>query len=199
MHLYLIANQSTPIAMLYLCRTTLPAMLFVFVLFNLTQANAQKKLNYYLDTSRPDQLLTNIDTVVTFDPATYEETVKIVNSEIHTRVDQLPRYAAPGSTCEDLALAERDKCAQAAFAEDVQRNIIVPDEVKSGKVKGRVIIKAVITHGGGIWLRPVPFKSLSPACDQAAYRALMMLKGKWIMGKLKGAPVETEILIPIDF
>ncbi len=176
----------------------LPVALIVFSLLHAAQAIAQKATGYYTDITRPTEV--SVDTVVTFDPKTFKENVNITKTDIYTKVDQMPRYIVPGSTCEDLALAGRDACALAAFTAELQQKIALPEEVKSGRVKGRVIFKAQITNRGGVWiLTPEPVQKLSPACDKAAYTALKALQGKWIAGKLGGQAVGTEILIPVDF
>lgn len=163
------------------------------------RAHAQKSIAYYTDITLEDRVTKGTDTIVTFDPATYEETVTIAFSETHTRVDQLPRYLSPNSDCEHLSDKEREGCTQSAFAADLLKNLVLPESLKNSNIHGSVIFEAKIRNGHPMSLDGIPVKSLSPEHDKAVLMALMYVRGKWIGGTVNNRPVDTNLLIKIEF
>lgn len=177
---------------------SLPVVMVLIVVLYAMQLTAQSTTGYYASAPTPSSF-TSLDTVITFDPTTLQETMQVVENKITGKPDVMPRYIGNGN-CEDLALAERDACAQKTFTEDVQQtlNKYLPENLKNGRIKGKILFKARISNGR-MALYSDPVQGISKEVNMEVYRALNKMDGKWVNAKVKKQDVIVEILIPIVF
>ena len=81
--------------------------------------------------------------------------------------------------------------------EFLEKNCTPPEEVKQGKVSGKVIVRFVIDEKGGIQ-NPTVIKTLSPLCDAEAIRITSLIPNM-IPATLNGKNVKVFMAIPIYF
>jgi hypothetical protein len=87
----------------------------------------------------------------------------------------------------------------AKFYSYISKNMKVPQEVKSGKVSGKVMVEFVIDTSGQIPPDDIKIRQgLCPACDAEAIR-LIKESPKWNPGLQRGKPVRQRMLVPIMF
>ena len=79
----------------------------------------------------------------------------------------------------------------------IKINTKYPDEAKTEKVEGRVIVRFIITTEGNAEGISV-LKSINPLLDAEAIRVASLLKG-WKPGIHEGKPVNTWYMIPVNF
>jgi TonB family protein len=136
------------------------------------------------------------DTVVTFDPMTYEETVRIVRNNAAPQKDEdgkmvyqfteiLPYY--PGG--------------QDAMIRFLQENLRYPELAKQNKVEGIVVVSFVVDESGKI-LRP--FGQINMPNDnkrtlvEEAVRVVQSMPN-WIPAQHKGKSVRCTMQLPVNF
>jgi TonB family protein len=80
--------------------------------------------------------------------------------------------------------------------EEIAKNIVYPPSAKENKIRGEVLIKAVIDQNGNVSSTEV-IKSLETECDNAAAEAIK--KTKFTPGIKDGKAVESQVTIPVRF
>lgn len=160
--------------------------------------NAQKYQmgQYFTESGKPDVVVTSTDTIVTFNPATYEETVQIVQRESHTQVDVMPCFISDWGNCADQPAAERQACSQRAFGSAVMSQLKVPG---GPATRGSVIVRVVVPKEGDMLRVDQVTQSLNPAYDAAALQALVRAKGSWLPAQKAGKAVDCVMYVPIVF
>jgi TonB family protein len=121
-----------------------------------------------------------IDTIVTFDPVTFKETVKIVNYDLYMDGETDPEF--PGSQ-------------QALFA-FLAANIKFPQEAAG--VAGKVVLMFVIGFDGEVQDVKIAKTSGNTYLDREAFRVTHLMP-KWKPGTLKGEPVNVIMSLPVLF
>ena len=175
----------------------LPITLLFVLLFRQTPAIAQA-IDPHLQRVR--QLKTNnwveIDTVVTFDPDTYKETMST------TRRDLSP-YKEPSTgrqvyeICEQLPAYSGGEEALLLF---LANNIRYPSAGKARQEEGMLFMRFVVSANGvvrSIGEKPGTAHLSHDFPDEA--KRVIELMPKWIPGKQDGRPVDCEVLLPIKF
>jgi len=105
----------------------------------------------------------------------------IIKDAPYVVVEEMPMY--PGGESELLNF--------------IKINTKYPDEAKTEKVEGRVIVRFIITTEGNAEGISV-LKSINPLLDAEAIRVASLLKG-WKPGIHEGKPVNTWYMIPVNF
>ena len=139
-----------------------------------------------------------IDTIITFNPETYEETIDIVKSklEVFKKVDEMPLFTTEG--CEG-SQEEIKMCSDKKMLQFIYQNINYPSEAREKGIEGTEVIKFVI-DSDGYMVKTEIMKSLSPGIDQEVLQVLSkMQEHRWIPGKEKGKKVAVEFILPIKF
>ena len=86
-----------------------------------------------------------------------------------------------------------------AFYQYLGRSIQIPEEVRKGKVSGKVLIGFVVDSTGRIPPDQVTIaQSLCVPCDEAAVK---VIRGspRWKPGSMRGKPTNQQMYIPITF
>ena len=81
--------------------------------------------------------------------------------------------------------------------EFLEKNCVLPEEVKHGKVSGKVIVRFVIDEKGRIQF-PTVIRTLSPVCDAEAIRVTSLIPNM-IPATLNGKNVKVFMAIPTYF
>lgn len=163
------------------------------------------------------------DTIITFDPITYEEKIKIVDrsanevvvvgygvnqknksmpsetEEIFKVVEEMPRF--PG--CEDSVGDEKMKkdCADRKMLEFIYKNIKYPKEARDKGIEGMVVVSFIVEKDGSVTNAEIK-RDIGGGCDEEALRVINLMPAqnlRWIPGKQQGQPVRVLFNIPIRF
>ncbi|MFZ4785441.1 MAG: energy transducer TonB [Flavobacteriales bacterium] len=84
-----------------------------------------------------------------------------------------------------------------AFYNEIEKNLIYPEDAKKNKIIGRVRIKCQIDENGKL-SQPELLDYIYPTIDQEALRIVTLFSGKFLPTKMNGQPVR-EVIVPIDF
>lgn len=174
----------------------LPVTLVLLAFSGTLEAQKRHTGQYFADAGQTDQVVVTIDTVVTFDPSTYEETIRIFQREVHTQVDVMPYFISAWGNCEGQPLAERNACSQRAFGSAVMAELSAP---KDEQARGQVVVRVIVPAQGDRLMIDKVTQSLSPACDAAAVQALALAKGRWLPAQKAGKPVDCVLYVPVVF
>ena len=125
--------------------------------------------------------LVSVDTVITFNPETYEETVVIVQNTCFIKADKMPQF----------------KGGEAAMYAWLAKNLVYPQDAKDAKVTGTVIIEFAVGQNGYISEVRVVGRA-HPLLDKAAF-ALICEMPDWEPGENKGQKTSVLMSLPIKF
>lgn len=117
--------------------------------------------------------------------------VKQADGEVYKAVENMPLF--PG--CHDI------ECSKSNLLEYVIENLKYPEQARTEKVEGKVVVTFVVEPNGTISSIKVP-KKLYPACDAEAIRvieSMNSLPGLWTPGMQKGEKVRVEFALPVMF
>ena len=173
-----------------------PLALLFAMLFRQAPALAQvvdeKHLAFVRELESQNWLQT--DTVITFDPNTYQESVKIVSNSAAPEADEsgklVYRYAEiqpqfPGGV--------------EAMYQFLISNLKYPELAKQNKVEGTVMVYFVVDEAGNV-LHPIGkyYNEASRPLIQEAERVVKSMP-KWIPAQHKGKPVRCSMTLPVKF
>ena len=173
-----------------------PLALLFAMLFRQVPALAQvvdeKHLAFVRELESQNWLQT--DTVITFDPNTYQESVKIVSNSAAPEADEsgklVYRYAEiqpqfPGGV--------------EAMYQFLISNLKYPELAKQNKVEGTVMVYFVVDEAGNV-LHPIGkyYNEASRPLIQEAERVVKSMP-KWIPAQHKGKPVRCSMTLPVKF
>jgi TonB family protein len=144
--------------------------------------------------------LTQTDTIVTFDPETKTEDMKVVSREmeVYKMVDRMPRY--PG--CEEGEENDEAKkaCANKKMLEFVYGNIKYPKAAKDNEVEGTVVSRFVVSDQGIVSNIEI-LKDPGAGCGDEVKRVLneMSNSTQWVPGAQNGKAVNVAFTLPVKF
>jgi TonB family protein len=134
-----------------------------------------------------------IDTIITFDPATYKETMEIVRSEVYVAAEQMPVFGAcPGKTGDELAT-----CSTTNLMTYLGANMRYPEAARKNSVEGMVVAAFRVTPDGRATSAYIK-KPVSPECDAEVLRLISSMPA-WQPGTVDGKPVTVELTLPVRF
>ncbi|MCB0661202.1 MAG: M56 family metallopeptidase [Saprospiraceae bacterium] len=137
-----------------------------------------------------------IDTVITFDPSTKEESIQIVKTEVFKVVDEMPRF--PGCEDETENSPAKDQCAQRKLMEYLGKNLQYPEAAKKDGVEGTVVVSFIVSSYQGKVFDIKILKSLQPDCDKEVIRVMENMPS-WTPGKQNGKNVNVRYTLPVKF
>ncbi len=176
----------------------LPVTLLFVLLFRQAPAIAQAmdpshvKRVHDLEASRWIQ----IDTIITFDPVSYKETMSVVRKDVGP-------YREPTTGRQVYQICEKLPAysgGQEALYKFIVDNLRFPPIAAGENSQGMVVLRFVVSDDGSIRsineLNPKGIlRSVFP--DEA--KRVIGLMPKWIPGEQKGQPVDCEVILPIRF
>ena len=104
-------------------------------------------------------------------------------SQVFSYVDQLPTLP--------------DGSDNVALVKAIQKQVLLPAEVREGRVEGRVFVRVVVGVSG-VGRKVAVAQSLSSACDAAALAAVKRMP-RLLPGIYQGQPVAVLLTIPVMF
>ena len=140
-----------------------------------------------------------IDTLISFDPDTYKETVKLIRVPFFKEVDQMPTFG----DCPNLSGEELINCSQNALLSYIYSNVKYPEQSFKNKVEGTVLSKFVVRDNGYIEAIKIE-RSVSPEIDTEVLRVLNKMQtyekdALWKPGIKDGEKVNVQFVLPIKF
>jgi TonB family protein len=123
-----------------------------------------------------------LDTIITFDPDTYIETVRIVESALYDAADVAPVF--PGGDAE--------------LFKWLAQHIRYPDDARKAKQEGTAYIQFVVDDEGAVRQVKVTKSTGSVSLDKEAFRVIHEMP-YWKPGTIKGKPVSVIYTLPIKF
>lgn len=108
------------------------------------------------------------------------------NEKAYFKADEMPVY----NKKKDKGLKE--------FREELQENLLYPEEARKEEISGTVFIAFVVDESGKMVNREV-IRGAHPTLDQAALEALDKLNDWDIPGKIDGEPVKIQYTVPVVF
>jgi len=135
------------------------------------------------------------DTVITFNPETYEETMQIVKSSVYKVVEQMPRF--PGCEDETGGIDAIEKCAQMKLLEHIYSNIKYPETARKEGIEGTSVVSFIVGNYGNVFDAKV-LRSVHPDCDAEVLRIVEAMP-PWIAGEQNGEKVNVRFNLPVKF
>jgi len=135
------------------------------------------------------------DTVITFNPETYEETIQIVKSSVYKVVEQMPRF--PGCEDETGGIDAIEKCAQMKLLEHIYSNIKYPETARNEGIEGTSVVSFIVSSYGNVFDAKV-LRSVHPDCDAEVLRIVEAMP-PWIAGEQGGKKVNVRFNLPVKF
>jgi len=136
------------------------------------------------------------DTVVTFDPDTYVETVQII------RGSMAPALDADGKLVYQYAEVQPQfPGGEAAMMQFLSKNVQYPTIARQNKVEGTVSVTFVVDENGNI-LRPfgqinMPNDTKQPLIEEAI--RVVQSMPRWTPAQFGGKPVRCSMRLPVNF
>lgn len=136
-----------------------------------------------------------VDTVVTFNPETYEESVKIVRSDlkpftngngelVYQKTETAPEF--PGG--------------EMGLMKFMMENMKYPEEARKAKAEGKIVVKFIIDATGRV-NEAAQFNAdanLNPLLVQEAIRVILSMP-RWKPATHNGKPVNCTMMLPVNF
>ena len=138
------------------------------------------------------------DTIINFNPDTYEETMTLVKVPFFKEVDQMPTFG----DCPNLSGEELQNCSQNALLSYIYSNVKYPEKAFTNKVEGTVFSKFVVRDDG--YINDIKIeRSVSPEIDAEVLRVLEKMQNTpkilWKPGIKNGEEVNVQFVLPIKF
>ncbi len=140
-----------------------------------------------------------LDTVVTFDAVTKEESFRIVKS--NQPVYKVPEVMPVFGDCNAINEVEaKYECSNQKLLEFIYKNITYPSDAKENGVQGMNVVQFVVNKTGGI-SHVENIKSIGHGTDEAIQVVLDKMKeaNLWTAGRQNGENVATRFTLPIKF
>lgn len=113
------------------------------------------------------------------------------------KVDIPAQY--PG--CDDIEGEEAIRCAKEKFQEYIAETMQYPEEARSEKIEGEVMVKFIVTKEGNI-ANPQVILDIGGGCGKEALYLIQNMNNlakNWTPAMHKGKKVESEVVVPIHF
>jgi len=143
--------------------------------------------------------ITSIDTFITFDYDTKEETIKIAESEttVYIEADKMPLF--PGCD-QGLPYEELRECSNKKLLQYIYTNIKYPEAARTAEIEGMVLVKFIVSEYGFPHSIEI-IKNPGGGLDQEVSRMLTKMSNdiEWIPGEKDGKKVSVEFTLPVKF
>ncbi|MEM7573828.1 MAG: energy transducer TonB [Bacteroidota bacterium] len=191
------------------------ALLILTIGFNgCDQSQATDEISPEVVNEVPDYAkMIETDTIITFDPETFEESLEIVENSYYLEVESFPVFG-DCSEAEDSPEAIKD-CSYTNLMMAIYQNIKYPEAAHKAGVEGTVHIGFRLSPNGTMEAIAIEKGSIaklaeghtpSPeeeagylALDQTALAATHALDGSWTPAMIDGESVRMKLVLPISF
>ncbi len=141
-----------------------------------------------------------VDTIVTFNPNTKEESIRYVSHDekVFKNPDVMPIFG------DCLTIADPDlksECSQNNLLTFIYTSIIYPERARTNGTEGVVVAQFVIDKDGGIRSEKI-VRSIGAGCDEMVLFVLRQMANsdqKWTPGQHEGVNVSTRYTLPVKF
>ena len=140
----------------------------------------------------PDIARIDLDTIVTFDPVTFEQTMRTALDTVYNKVDTPPVF------CTDKS---RQSCGEKYMLEYIAMHVKYPSEARENKIQGKVLVELDVLYTAdldGYIYEPRIKSSPNPILSEEALRVVRAMK-YWKVAKRKGKPVSVVFVVPVVF
>lgn len=142
-----------------------------------------------------------IDTIITFDPETKKEEVKIVRNEedVYRVVEKMPVF--PGCDEKELSGQELTECSNRKMLEYIYQNIKYPQKAKMNDVEGKVVVQFVV-HQTGQVVKPKLIQDIGHGTGEEVMRVIRKMMNddvRWSPGRQKNKSVNVLFTLPVKF
>jgi len=134
-----------------------------------------------------------VDTIITFNPETFEESMSLVKTPVYKEVDEMPRFG----NCPNLTGKAAEDCSNKALLNYIFENITYPQPSKEAGVEGTVITKFIIRADGFIDGIEI-MRSVNEEIDTEVKRVVRSMSD-WQPGKKNGENVNVQFILPVKF
>jgi len=134
-----------------------------------------------------------VDTIITFNPDTYTETMELVKTPFYKEVDEMPTFG----DCANLTGKALEECSNTALLTYIYTNISYPEAARKQGFEGTAVAKFIIRTNGFIENISMA-KSLSPEIDAEVLRVIQTMSN-WTPGKKDGKEVNVQFILPVKF
>ncbi len=140
----------------------------------------------------PDIERIYLDTIVTFDPVTFEQTMRTVLDTVYNKVDTPPVF------CTDDA---HQSCGEKYMLEYIATHVKYHSEARENKIQGKVLVEFELSYreGEAAYIYQAHIKSSPNAIlSMEAFRVVSDMK-YWKAAQRKGKPVSVNFVVPVVF
>ena len=134
-----------------------------------------------------------VDTIITFDPETFEESMSLVKTPVYKEVDEMPSFG----NCPNLTGKAAEDCSNTALLNYIFENITYPQQSKEAGVEGTVVTKFIIRADGFIDGIEI-MRSVNEEIDTEVKRVVRSMFD-WQPGKKNGENVNVQFILPVKF
>jgi hypothetical protein len=140
----------------------------------------------------------SVDTFITFDAETYEETIQIAETKatVYKSPDQQPLF--PG--CDDLSGEEQKNCSTQNLLAFVYPNIRYPKKARVEGREGLMVVKFIVGTNGKVF--GTEFKrTIGEDFEDAIWDLINKMNQEitWTAGTHNGNNVDVEYILPVKF
>lgn len=140
----------------------------------------------------------SVDTILTFDYNTQEESIKFVKKEstVYTAPESMPRF--PG--CDGLNGDELEECSNKKLLQFIYTNITYPEEARKAGKEGTMVVKFIVDKTGQTY--GYEFKrTVGPEFESTILQLLDKMNNEitWIPGMHGGKAVDVQYILPVKF
>ncbi len=154
--------------------------------------------NTLTEDKKESYLYESIDTVITFNAETYEETVDIIKNEstVYTSPQSMPMF--PG--CDDLSGEELKDCSNQKLLQFIYKNITYPAKAREAGKEGMMVVQFIIGTNGKLYGTQF-MRTLGAEFEDTIDDMLTKMNNEitWIPGKNDGKVVDVQYTLPVKF
>lgn len=188
--------------------------LLAFACGQIQEEQAETEPDLSTDTPREYATKISIDTIITFDPETFEESMEIVENTVYTEAEYLPVYGNCYNVMNDPEALHT--CSFNNLMQEISSHLKYPTKAKDLGIEGTTFINLYAPANGSRfrgWLKTssieqVQNKAALSEAERAAYEALdeaamaawnAIPKDVYIPARIGDEPVTMELALPIKF
>ena len=134
-----------------------------------------------------------IDTLIVFDPDTYQETMSFAKMPFYKKVDQMPVFG----NCTGLVNEEAETCSSKAILDYIIASVKYPETARKKGVEGMAYAQFIIRPDGELTDIKI-IKKVSPEIDNEVERIIEEMP-MWQPGKKDGTIVSVQYQLPVKF
>ena len=171
--------------------------ILLLVLLACEDAEAQQELVQTTDKEVTEPTyFERVDTIVTFDPSSLEESVSVVKSRIYEVVDQMPVFGE----CGDMSGQELKKCSNDNLFTYIYSSVKYPKEAEAAGQEGMALTEFIVNTKGEVTeVAAIDGKTTEHQVLNDAAQAVIRNLPNFKPGMQDGKAVNVKMVMPIRF